>query len=628
MVKNRMIADQERVLRVLPVVIALAAPLSALAQSLPNEPGANAAAVQIAGAVPGQVGTSAVSNSSDAAVNPGELELLKRMLQEVISENKALTKRVHELDTEMTKAKAATARQEQAARDVAQLSEPEPEVTKTKAAAARPERATEILAAEQTTVPSVTPVVDAPNRARAPTREQQQLERRVEELEKAQTAQEDATRAIIRDSVSTLGSKVNEFVALGGTLEILGGWAEAFDGRSDRVLELNTAELDFEIQVNDWTLGSLIVGYEDGTGTVFPTTEGGEASVDRIILDRAFITIGDPQRIPPFLKAGRQVVPFGISTGAPVGDVPTIVDPLTIEVFETKQDSILFGVEFPTPAPTPPTPPVSPPRVKPQVINPLVSSLSEWLGYVPPPTPPPMPTFITPPPQPPPVTAGVYLYNGTTHDNNLGATLGYRTRGHCGRSYEQLAGGGWLQSFCPWSVDIDVDYNSSVFDSLLLEREYQAFLNQIGTVGGMAASVKTNLGPVGLIGEWNGAIDRAKFSDDSGTAVNIKPSAWQVSMVYQFDWNPWVDVIGGQGTYLTFGYSESQDLAGVTREVNAESTRVGAVPKRRFLLGVGEWVLDGLRIALEYSYNKDYSVSEGGTGKSSHAVFSLMTYEW
>jgi hypothetical protein len=226
------------------------------------------------------------------------------------------------------------------------------------------------------------------------------------------------------------------------------------------------------------------------------------------------------------------------------------------------------------------------------------------------------------------VTAGVYLYNGTTHDNNLGATLGYRTRGHCGRSYEQLAGGGWLQSFCPWSVDIDVDYNSSVFDSLLLEREYQAFLNQIGTVGGMAASVKTNLGPVGLIGEWNGAIDRAKFSDDSGTAVNIKPSAWQVSMVYQFDWNPWVDVIGGQGTYLTFGYSESQDLAGVTREVNAESTRVGAVPKRRFLLGVGEWVLDGLRIALEYSYNKDYSVSEGGTGKSSHAVFSLMTYEW
>jgi len=144
----------------------------------------------------------------------------------------------------------------------------------------------------------------------------------------------------------------------------------------------------------------------------------------------------------------------------------------------------------------------------------------------------------------------------------------------------------------------------------------------------MAASVKATLGPVSLVGEWNGAMSRATFTDDLGKRVSIEPSAWQLSLGYQFDWNPWVEEIGAQGNYLAIGYSESRDLAGVTRLIDGEPTRVGFVPRRRFIVSGGEWVLEGLKFAVEYSHNVDYPKSKGGTGNSANAIFSTITVVW
>ena len=77
-----------------------------------------------------------------------------------------------------------------------------------------------------------------------------------------------------------------------------------------------------------------------------------------------------------------------------------------------------------------------------------------------------------------------------------------------------------------------------------LQLEYRHFLDQIGFVPGMAAHMRSSFGPYGLILEWNGAISDANFTDDAGNLVSIRPSAWQVSLNYQFDWNPTVEVIG------------------------------------------------------------------------------------
>jgi hypothetical protein len=309
--------------------------------------------------------------------------------------------------------------------------------------------------------------------------------------------------------------------------------------------------------------------------------------------------------------------------------VLTIVDPLTVEVFETQEDFVMFGFELPTPPPPAPVsayarPPVAP---RPILFNPLargiVRAVCPYCG----PLEKPKTQAATPYTCVAPFVGAIYFYNGNTlegvNDSNqieqMGGTLGYRGKGTVGSNQ------------IPWTLQANVDVNSSVFDSNFLQLEYRHFLDQIGFVPGMAAHMRSSFGPYGLILEWNGAISDANFTDDAGNPVSIRPSAWQVSLNYQFDWNPTVETIGAQGTYLALAYSESQDLFGVTRIVdplNPAPDRVGTVPERRFSIGIGEWVLDGCRVAFEYSHAIDYGKNEGGTGNSADAVLMQWTYEF
>ena len=463
--------------------------------------------------------------------------------------------------------------------------------------------------------------------ARGDARETQRLEQRVNELENAKTAQEDAVRSIIRDSVSTLGSKINEAASLGGTLGVSLARNKDFSGERKGSIGLSSADFEFEIRPNDWALGHVMLEYVDGKQSQLSSTGSAQTGVDRITLDTAYIAVGDQQRFPALLTAGRMVLPFGISTGHPVADVLSIASPLTVEAFEMRQNAVSLSLAFPTPPLKPPTPPVTAAPVRPLVVYPLIDSASRSFGYDPP------PVRLTPlspiafAPERPPFHAGLYVFDGSTPGGlrkHLGGTFGYHAKGHCGRRYEEISGIG----VCPWAVNVDFGYNSSIFNSRFLEAEYGAFLNQIGRVPGASASVKASLGPFALVGEWNGAIRRASFVDDAGDSFAIKPRAWQVSLAYQLGWNPWVQEIGAQGTYLAIGYSKSRDLAGATRLIDGADTRFGFVPKRRITLTAGEWVLDGLRLVFEYSHDQDYSDTEGGTGNSAHGISATLTYVW
>jgi len=516
-------------------------------------------------------------------------------------------------------------------------------------------------------------------------RERERLERRVEELESSKVAHEDATRSILLQTFQTLGSKINEFVTLGGVIEVLTRSQEDFSGRDEEVIRLNTAELQLEIQVTDWARGNFVLEYDDGAEVAFKTVEDEDFSVDRINVDTAEVYVGNTERFWPYARAGRAILPFGISTGDPVADVLTLGDPLTVEAFETRDDAVLIGVEFPTPPLVPETVTPAPPRVQPLVLNPLARRVARLLGYEPFPTPPPPPSYLTPTPRLAPFTAAVYFYNGDTFRKgkpnrrgewdpvkHFGATVGYRTRGTCRSSLDDPEAGGalaWLRAACPWAIDADVDFNRSVYDSRFLGFEYRSsgnifiqnrdFLENIGIVSGMAAHLKASLGPVGIVAEWNGALEEVSFLDDTlltpnhadpyDALIRMQPSAWQVSLAYQFGWNPSVESIGAQGTYLAVGYSESKDLAGVTRfnDQEAQVSRVGFVPKRRILVDVGEWVHENLRIAFEYSYEIDYKGNQAGvqfsplgatqdrratvsgaTGKGVHGFSAMLTFDW
>ena len=458
----------------------------------------------------------------------------------------------------------------------------------------------------------------------------EELTRRVQELEFTRIAQDDATRAIIRDSLAKTGSKATESVSLGGAVEMLVGRSRDFSGSRKSTLQLNTAELDLDIQASPWATANFKIGFNDGSSQNFVNAAGFESGVDRFSVDRASITVGDLQRFPVYFKAGLMNLAFGSSTGTHRADVLSIESPLTTEAFELRRPAIGFGFGLPTPALRRADLPVVVPPARPQALAPLVAALARHLGHAPPPERPKPPTPVRLPAEPPPFYGSLMVYQGhnlgaqRSFVRNTNARLGYRTGGHCGKRYSDLRS----TDFCPWSVDFNIDHNSSVFESRFLEAEYRPFVDSFGPVRGLASTLKLTLGPVSVVGEWNGAIARAVFDDGMGRQVSIKPSAWQVALGYQFDWNPWVEAVGNQGTYVALGYSQSRDLAGVTRVLNNLPSRVGNLPRTRWTLTAGEWVQEGLKVQVEYSRLTDYAIDQGGTGASGSAIQMTLTYAW
>ena len=466
--------------------------------------------------------------------------------------------------------------------------------------------------------------------AAAPPATTDDLARRIGELEFTKIAQEDATRAIIRDSLAKVGSKVNEAVSLGGAVEVLAGRTRDFSGVRKSALLFNTGALDLEIQASDWASAKLVLQYVDVSSTLFNSSRRFDAAVDRLTLDTAVITLGNVQRFPLALQTGRMNLAFGSASGVHRFDTLAIDGPLTSDAFAMRRTAIGIGFGLPTPKLTRAPLPVVAPLVKPLVLEPLVSEFARRLGYAPPPTRPKPPVPVAAPVEPPPFYGSLFVYEGHSTGaqrsfvRNVNARLGYRASGHCGKPYSELR----AADLCPWSLDVNLDVNNSVFNSDFLQAEYRPFLDQFGPVRGLASTVKLALGPVALVGEWNGATGTAVFVDDAGTRQRIKPAAWQASVGYQFGWNPWVESIGGQGSYLALGYSRTRDLAGAVQLLGTEQLRVGALPKSRWTLTAGEWVHEGVKVQLEYSRTTDYPVSEGGTGTTGNGIQMTLTYSW
>jgi hypothetical protein len=544
------------------------------------------------------------------AVENEEIAVLRRMLGELKAENRKLSQRLGALEGASATRRTGPAVVQERPAPAATAAKPAPAVL---------------------SPPVDLPALPAPDLSEAAAK--RPLNERVKELEIGWAAQENATRQIVRDTLNKTGPKINNFLTLSGVVEGVASRTRDFNGPTQERLALGTAELDFDIKLSDWLTGALVLHFDNGTGAIFPTGNSPVVptipgvGVDRFTLDRTHILVGDLMQFPIAARFGVEVVHFGTSTGVARLDTLSIGTPLTTEVFENRQTA--GGLEFawPTPPRQPPPAPVVVPRVSPLVVAPAVSQFARWLGYTPLPERPFRPQPVTPPFDPPPFYGSVVTYRGSdsiipnrTKIDDYNASLGFRTRGNCGVPYDQLTD----SLICPWTFDFHVDYDTSVFESRFLHSAYLPFLSQIGRIPGMAASVKTSFGPFAFVGEVNTALKQAQFFDGLGITKSMMPMTWQASIAYQFDWNPWVTEIGAQGDFISVGYSGSKDMAGTIVLNNGLPTRIGFVPQHRLFLTGGEWVMDGLKVAVEYSANWDYPVSGGGTGRVAHGGFGLL----
>ena len=211
-----------------------------------------------------------------------EIEILKRMVQEVISQNEELKRRVRDLE-------AARAKQAPAAKEAGNGS-----------------------------------ALKAPEE---PTKEPVKEAKSVQEPAKAPTGWWDK-------------------IQLGGAIEVETRWLrdKDFKSKSESVFELKTAEFDFEANIVDWAKAKLAAEWKTPVvaGSQLPATQ---PDADKLNLNEAYIQLGTDSS-PLSLKAGRLVVPFGLSTGSTVAakleDKLTLSDPLSLAVFDTKEDNILL----------------------------------------------------------------------------------------------------------------------------------------------------------------------------------------------------------------------------------------------------------------------------------------------
>ncbi len=371
-----------------------------------------------------------------------ELEALKRMMKEVISQNEELQRRIRDLEAAMAKQEQATKEAaKEAAKELAREAPKEP----AKAAATEPAKAAAV----------------------------------------------DPAKAAATEPAKAKKGPM-EKIQLGGAIEVEAGKRRDFGGVRTSDFTLATAEFDFEADIVDWAKAELSLQW------ISCSTPCSDTAADKITVNEALITLGKPSKFPLYLKAGRGVVPFGISTGTTVAakleETLTITGPLTVEVFEAKEDHVLLGAKA--------------------------------YGF----------------------RAGVYVYDGTTNQvggggkrlEHYGVTAGY------GIQTENV------------SFDVGFDLIDSVFDTdgLTGAGAFAPLQNRgkRGYISGLAGHARLGLWGFSLTGEYETAYDEARIILTRRN-FHIQPQAWQVEAGYLTE-------LFGIRPFVAFNYSETVDLLG------------------------------------------------------------------
>ena len=124
----------------------------------------------------------------------------------------------------------------------------------------------------------------------------------------------------------SLLQKVNERVTLSGVVELEAASAEDFNGNDTSDITLATVELGLDAEINEWVNAHILLLWE-------------EDDTEPVDLDEGTITLGNLEKFPLYLTAGKMYVPFGSF------ESNMISDPLTLELGETRESAALVGFE-------------------------------------------------------------------------------------------------------------------------------------------------------------------------------------------------------------------------------------------------------------------------------------------
>lgn len=176
------------------------------------------------------------------------------------------------------------------------------------------------------------------------------------------------------------------------------------------------------------------------------------------------------------------------------------------------------------------------------------------------------------------------------------------------------------QSTADYATNLNVGYLSNLMDTYFIgNNQSKDFYNSGYTkrVDGLSVHVDTSMGPFSLIGDVVTALSHFDSEDLQSNSLTkgAKPWAYSLEATYRFP------VMDYKGKVYT-GYQQSGDAANVSSD-----TALGGywMPKNRWLAGYGMSFTDNFSMRLQYQYDQDYKVTEGGNGKHDHALLTEVT---
>lgn len=278
-------------------------------------------------------------------------------------------------------------------------------------------------------------------------------------------------------------------IEIGGVAEVEASYNDPDSGSTSSDIVLATAELVVAAQVNEWVSTETTLLFEED-----------ETDLE---VDVAVVTIADPNR-PWFITAGLLYNPYGTY------ETNLISDPLTLEIGETRESSVLGGFEF--------------------------------NGF----------------------TGGVYMFNGDLEKDgddqidNFGAFAGY------GQENEN-------SSFAINLGYINDIGDSDTLQDVIQDNIDAAGVSYSDHVAGVSIDSMFTYGPFSVIGEYLMAIDDFELEELAFKDSGAEPEAYNIEVGYGFTISG-IDMtaaIAYQGTdeAVALELPEERIIAGLSAEI-------------------------------------------------------------
>jgi hypothetical protein len=160
---------------------------------------------------------------------------------------------------------------------------------------------------------------------------------------------------------------------------------------------------------------------------------------------------------------------------------------------------------------------------------------------------------------------------------------------------------GYNKEFDFGGLGLGLGYISSLGESDSL----QDGIHVSDDVSGTALNARLDIGNFNIIGEYVGANDSFDTADIAYRGSGAKPSAYNIEAGYSFS-------TLGKDSVIAAGYQGSKESVALE------------LPESRFLVTYAVKVLRNTGVLIEYAYDSDYDVSDGGSGENGSSLTAQL----